>query len=281
MTGSSARTAAIALFFVDVNDFTFQLFVLLSFLDFTITVYYTQKQNDVVFTTESEQMEQFFDVITKAPLFRGVDSSELRALIACLSPIYKEYGKGAVIFHQGEVVPGIGIVLSGRVLVVEDDFWGNRSILTDARPGDLFGEAYACLPSERLRVNVIAEEKSTILLLNVPRILTTCPSACPFHARLIQNLLMETARKSLSLTRKMSHMIKRTTREKLLSYLSSQSVAQGSAVFDIPFNRQQLADYLCVDRSAMSSELCRLRDEGVLIFDRNHFHLHTPIEDFI
>jgi cAMP-binding proteins - catabolite gene activator and regulatory subunit of cAMP-dependent protein kinases len=226
-------------------------------------------------------MEQFFDVIAKAPLFRGVEGAELRALITCLSPTYKEYGKGAPIFHQGEVVPGIGIVLSGRVLIAEDDFWGNRNILADTVPGDLFGEAYACLPGERLRVNVIAEEKCNILLLNVPRILTACPSACPFHARLIQNLLMETARKSLTLTRKLSHMVKRTTREKLLSYLSSQSVAQGSATFDIPFNRQQLADYLCVDRSAMSGELCRLRNEGVLSFERNHFQLNTPIEDFV
>lgn len=225
-------------------------------------------------------MQQYQNIIQIAPLFRGIAASDLQSLLSCLNPVYREYAKGALVFQRGEDISALGMVLSGHVHVMEDDFWGNRSILADIGPGDLFGEVYACLPGERLRVSVLAAEKSTALFLDVPRILTTCPSACVFHTRLMRNLLTETARKNLMLTRKLSHMIKRTTRDKLLSYLSSQSLAQGSEIFDIPFNRQQLADYLCVDRSAMSGELARLRSEGLLTFEKNHFHLKAPLGEY-
>ena len=157
-------------------------------------------------------------------------------------------------------------------------FWGNRNILADAMPGDLFAESYAFLPGELLRVSVVSEEPSRLMLVDSRRMLEICSSACRFHTRLVQNVLAESARKNLALTRKLSHMSKRTTREKLLSYLSGQSLAAGSETFEIPFNRQQLADYLCVDRSAMSNELCKMRDEGMLSFDKSSFHLKSEIE---
>ena len=216
--------------------------------------------------------------LKKTSLFRGTSEEELPTLLDCLKPSYRDYAKGEIILRQGEDVSAVGLVLSGRAQVIEEDFWGNRNILADAMPGDLFAESYAFLPGELLRVSVVSEEPSRIMLVDSRRMLEICSSACRFHTRLVQNVLAESARKNLALTRKLSHMSKRTTREKLLSYLSGQSLAAGSETFEIPFNRHQLADYLCVDRSAMSNELCKMRDEGLLTFDRSNFHLKSEIE---
>lgn len=214
-----------------------------------------------------------YGFLKKTSLFRGTSEEELPILLDCLAPTTREYAKNELILRQGEDVSAVGLVLSGRAQVIEEDFWGNRSILADAWPGDLFAEAYAFLPGERLRVSVVAAEPTSVMLLDAKRMLEVCSSACRFHTRLVQNILAESARKNLALTRKVSHMSKRSTREKLLSYLSGQALGAGSDAFEIPFNRQQLADYLCVDRSAMSSELCKMRDEGLLVFDKNRFQL--------
>ena len=214
-----------------------------------------------------------YGFLKKTSLFRGTSDEELPTLLDCLAPTTREYAKNELILRQGEDVSAVGLVLSGRAQVIEEDFWGNRSILADAWPGDLFAEAYAFLPGERLRVSVVAAEPTSVMLLDAKRMLEVCSSACRFHTRLVQNVLAESARKNLALTRKVSHMSKRSTREKLLSYLSGQALGAGSDAFEIPFNRQQLADYLCVDRSAMSSELCKMRDEGLLAFDKNRFQL--------
>lgn len=214
-----------------------------------------------------------YGFLKKTSLFRGTSEEELPILLDCLAPTTREYAKNELILRQGEDVSAVGLVLSGRAQVIEEDFWGNRSILADAWPGDLFAEAYAFLPGERLRVSVVAAEPTSVMLLDAKRMLEVCSSACRFHTRLVQNVLAESARKNLALTRKVSHMSKRSTREKLLSYLSGQALGAGSDAFEIPFNRQQLADYLCVDRSAMSSELCKMRDEGLLAFDKNRFQL--------
>lgn len=218
-------------------------------------------------------MNSPYGFLKKTSLFRGTSEEELPTLLDCLAPTTREYAKNELILRQGEDVSAVGLVLSGRAQIIEEDFWGNRSILADAWPGDLFAEAYAFLPGERLRVSVVAEEPTSVMLLDAKRMLEVCSSACRFHTRLVQNILAESARKNLALTRKVSHMSKRSTREKLLSYLSGQALGAGSDVFEIPFNRQQLADYLCVDRSAMSSELCKMRDEGLLVFDKNRFQL--------
>lgn len=223
-------------------------------------------------------MQVPYAFLKKTSLFRGTSEDELPTLLECLRPSIRDYTKGELILRQGEDVTAVGLVLAGRVHVIEEDFWGNRNILADVLPGDLFAESYAFLPGELLRVSVIAQESSRIMLVESRRMLDICSSACRFHTRLVQNVLAESARKNLALTRKLSHMSKRNTREKLLSYLSSQSLASGSETFEIPFNRQQLADYLCVDRSAMSNELCKMRDEGLLTFERSSFHLKSEIE---
>lgn len=207
-------------------------------------------------------------------LFRGIEAEDIDAMLSCLSAESKKFQKGQMIYRAGETTDMVGVILSGRVHIFKDDFWGDRSILSEIGLGDIFGETYAELPSVELEVNVMATEDSEILFLNVGKIMTTCSSSCRFHSRLIHNLLAVTAQKNLMLTRKMEYMAQRTIREKLLTYLSAESQRSGSPRFEIPFNRQQLADYLSVDRSAMSRELCRLRDEGFLEFNKNCFELN-------
>ena len=157
-------------------------------------------------------------------------------------------------------------MLSGSVLIVQEDVWGGRNVLSVLGPGQCFAEVFACVPGSVLNVSVEAKEDTTILFLNVGRILSICPDGCSFHAQLIQNLLIDMAQKN-------RNMAKRSTREKLLSYLSEQAVKNKSSEFEIPYNRQQLADYLGVDRSGLSVQLCRLRDEGMLTFHKNKIRL--------
>ena len=165
------------------------------------------------------------------------------------------------------------MLLEGSIHIQKEDFWGNLSILNKISEGEIFGEVYACLGRDEILFNAVAQKPCTVLFLDVNRVLTMCPSACQFHGRLIRNLLSVVSQKNKLLTQKLEYMSQRTTREKLLSYLSEQSLRVGSPSFDIPFNRQQLADFLSVDRSAMSNELCKMRDEGILTFERNHFVL--------
>ncbi len=167
----------------------------------------------------------------------------------------------------------MGLVLSGSTLVIQEDLWGHRNIMSRCAVGDFFGEPYAATPESVLNISVVADEDCQILLLNISRLLTTCATACDHHNRLIRNLVSVLARKILIFNDKITHMSKRSTREKLLSYLSSESIRHGSLSFDIPYNRQQLADYLCVERTAMTVELSRLQKEGLLKTNRNHFEL--------
>jgi cAMP-binding proteins - catabolite gene activator and regulatory subunit of cAMP-dependent protein kinases len=217
--------------------------------------------------------KEFLNVLERAPLFAGIRREELESMLACLSAERRNYARGEFLLHAGDPTDSLGVVLRGRVLVFKEDFWGNRNLLAELEPGQSFAESYACVPGEALGVSVQAAEAAECAFLKVQRILTTCPSACAFHARLIRNLLSVLAAKNLQMNAKLTHLTQRSTREKLLSYLSAESLRSGSAEFEIPFDRQQLADYLSVDRSAMSAELGRMRDEGLVRFRRNRFTL--------
>ncbi|KXL52379.1 transcriptional activator FtrB [Anaerotignum neopropionicum] len=215
----------------------------------------------------------YISIIKNSQLFSGIESNDIQSLIGCLSAKEKKFDKNEVIFHQGEAIDYMGLVLSGCVHIVKEDFWGNRTILSDITPSQMFGESFACANKQDLTVSAIAVEATTVLFLDIKRILTTCSSTCLFHAHLIRNLISVLAGKNLMLTGKIEHITKRSTQEKLLSYLSAESIKAGSAMFEIPFNRQQLAEYLAVDRSAMSIELSRLQKEGFLTYHKNIFHL--------
>ncbi len=218
-------------------------------------------------------MKKYLQTIKNSKLFAGITESEIEAMLQCLSATVKTYKKGDIIYRAGENISSVAMLLEGKIHIQKEDFWGNLSILDAVSPGELFGEVFACLENEPMAYNAESVKDSVVLHLDVQRVLTTCTNACKFHSRLIRNLLSTISDKNRILTQKMLHMSQRTTREKLLSYLSEQSLKQGSPAFDIPFNRQQLADFLSVDRSAMSAELGKMKNEGLLDFDKNHFVL--------
>ena len=199
---------------------------------------------------------------------------EILSILHCMDARVVNMPRNGYIFRSGESTETMGLVLKGSVLVIQEDVWGHRNILDKVLPGDFFGESYAATPGSVLNISVVANEDSEILLLNVNHLLTTCRNTCTHHTRLIRNLVSVLAGKVLLWDSKITHISKRTTREKLLSYLSSESIRQGKLSFDIPYDRQQLADYLSVERAAMSAELGKLKKEGILDTERNHFVLH-------
>lgn len=216
-------------------------------------------------------MDYFF--LTKTNLFRGTTEHEAEAIMKCLSASTKTFHKGETIFRVGDVIDRIGMVLDGSVNIESDDIWGNRSILDHIEPGFIFGETYACIGGEPMLVSAMAAENTTILFMNVGKLISTCPNSCAFHNRIIQNLLQISAGKNLKLSRRIMHTSSKSIRGRLLSYFSEQAQKNGSYHFTIPFNRQQLADYLNVDRSAMSNELSKMKADGILDFEKNTFTL--------
>ncbi len=183
------------------------------------------------------------------------------------------YEKGQTVFFTGERIEKFGIVLSGQVQVVQDDYYGNRSILGKIDIGNLFGESFACSETKTLPVSVITTAESELLFIDCHRLAVPCAKACGFHSRLIQNMLSIVSTKNILLTQKIEFTSKRTTREKLLAYLSAEAKKAEGNYFYIPFNRQELADYLSVERSAMSAELSKLKNDGLLNFHKNQFEL--------
>ena len=216
---------------------------------------------------------EYIKIIKNIELFSGIDETDLSALLACLSARNAHFEKGSIIFLSGERIRSFGIVLSGQVQIYQEDYYGNRSILGHVGPGGLFAESFACAEVQELPVSVQASAESELLFIDCTRIASPCANACAFHASLIRNLLNMIAKKNIALTQKIEFTAKRTTREKLLAYLSAEARRAKSSHFEIPFNRQELADYLAVDRSALSAELGKLRDDDVLKFSKNQFEL--------
>ncbi|MBE7717932.1 Crp/Fnr family transcriptional regulator [Lacrimispora indolis] len=218
-------------------------------------------------------MEEFLPVLKKSNLFSGVSSEEINAMLKCLSARLKHYKKEEFIIRSGDYIRSVGMMLSGTALIIQEDFWGKRTIISEVLPGTIFAETYACIPTLPIEMSVISDSECDVLFLDFNKILHVCTSSCTFHTRLIQNFLSSIARRNMVLTKKMQHMSKKTIREKLLSYLSAESLKSNSSTFDIPFNRQQLADYLSIDRSALSNELSKLQEEGILTYKKNRFTL--------
>ncbi len=218
-------------------------------------------------------MKKYVPILKKTKLFSGVGEEDVTSMLSCLGARLKSYKKGEFVLRQGEHLSDIVVLVEGKLHIQKDDYWGNRSILGLIDVGEMFGEAYVSPESSSLLNDVVAVEDSTAIFFDVKRIITTCPSACRFHSMVVQNMFFAISEKNRKLVQKLGHMSKRTTREKLISYLSEEAGRQNSSSFSIPFNRQQLADFLSVDRSAMSNELCKMRDEGLLEFEKNRFRL--------
>lgn len=218
-------------------------------------------------------MEEYISILKKTQLFAGVEEDDIREMLGCLQARPAAYQKSEYVFRQGETLHHITILARGKLHIQRDDYWGNRSIINVIGAGDMFGEAYAFPGSGPILTDVIAVEDSTVIFFDVIRVLTVCSSACRFHTMAVQNLFSAISAKNRNLVQKLGHMSKRSTREKLISYLSEEAKKQNTSSITIPFNRQQLADFLSVDRSAMSNELCKMRDEGLLTFNKNRFSL--------
>lgn len=224
-------------------------------------------------------MKKYISILQRSQLFAGVGEANIEAMLDCLSANLRDYKKGEYVLRGGERVDNVMLLASGSLIIQRDDFWGNRSIVNRISAGEMFGEAYATPDSIPILNDVIALEDSDVMFFDFRKILTVCSSACRFHTTVVQNLFFAISEKNRQLVQKLGHMSRRTTREKLISYLSEQAKRNGSSTFSIPFNRQQLADFLCVDRSAMSNELCKMRDDGLLTFEKNTFSLISQMNE--
>lgn len=221
-------------------------------------------------------MKQYINLLKNTYMFNGINESEIEGMLKCLNARTMLYKKNEYILRNGETVNSIGMVLEGLALVEKEDIWGNRTIISEISPGSLYAESYACLSKIPAEISVIASDNTTVMLFDIRRILTTCSSSCGFHTKLIQNLLYTIAQKNVLLTKKMEYISKKTIKEKLLAYLSSEAMKAGSPTFNIPFNRQELADFLSVDRSALSSEISRLQKKGIISCRKNAFTILMP-----
>ncbi len=220
-------------------------------------------------------MEERDAVLNTCALFTGITDGELEGVLNCLAPKTRKYSKNDTVLIAGDDVTSVGIILSGKVQVVKVDFSGNKNIMTELSTGELFAEVFSFAKIKKLPVTVISVTESVILFIDYKKIITPCAFACEFHRRLIENMMWIIAQKNVMLNQKIEHISKRTTREKLISYLSAMAQKSDSFSFDIPFDRQGLADYLCVERSAMSAELSKMKSEGLIDYYKNSFRLLT------
>lgn len=218
-------------------------------------------------------MKDFFDILRECPLFDRIGDESLKEMLGCLNAKERSYKKGDAVFAEGDKAKYLGIVLEGSVQLVRVDYYGNRSILANIEPPQLFGEAFACAGLKSLPVDAVAATDTKILLLDAQRIARPCGNACPCHGQTILNLLHIVAKKNLVLHQKIEITSKRSTREKLMTYLLLQAKNAKSHTFTVPYDRQELADYLEVDRSGLSAEISKLRNEKVLECRRSTFTL--------
>ena len=218
-------------------------------------------------------MKKYLNILRNCPLFKEIDEENLLRMLICLGAKIEHFEKKQTIFSEGSPAKHLGIVLSGSVQMMQVDFNGNRSILSEMNAGEVFAEDFACAEVNVLPVSVIMNEPGEIMIIHCSHVLHTCSNHCGFHQQLIFNLMKDLALKTLFFHQRMEITSKRTTREKLLAYLHSQAKKTGSFSFEIPFDRQELADFLEVDRSGLSSEIGKLKKEGIIEAEKNRFRI--------
>jgi CRP-like cAMP-binding protein len=199
-------------------------------------------------------------------LFSGINKVDVGRLLKCMGSRSRNYKKGDFIFLAGQSAPAVSILLSGRAQVVRENAWGDSTLIKSLTEGEIFGEVFACMGLKVIPVSVIAVENSVVLMININSIIHTCENACSFHMQFISNLLKIIANKNAALNQKMSYMTHKTIRGRITAYFNDQITQHDSFEFTIPFNRTELAAYLCVDRSAMSRELSNMKQEGIIDF---------------
>lgn len=219
------------------------------------------------------KMEELINNLEECILFKNIENSQILPLLNCLEYKIKEYKKNQLVFQNGFKTNKGGIVLNGALQIVQYDYFGNRSILSRIEENQLFGISYS-LCNLALPICIEASTDSVILFINADKITTPCKKLCQNHIVLMNNLLNILARKNVNLNQKIECLSKRTTREKILNYLTQKSIENNSKTFNIPHDRQGLADYLCVERSAMSAEITKLQKEGLIKTKKNYFEIY-------
>lgn len=209
----------------------------------------------------------------RSPLFDHIAPDERTAMLGCIGYHIGSFKRGEVVHFEAENIRHIGILLSGAVDMVKEDIWGGRTLLLRVHKNEMFGETFACGEDNSSLVTFSVSEDAKILFLPFDRVMHSCTMACRFHHQLIENMVHIIAKKNRDLMRKVEVVSKRTIRERLLSYLSQQAQEQGSRYIEIPFGRMELAEYLCVDRSALTRELAKMKDEGLIDYDKNCFRI--------
>ena len=213
--------------------------------------------------------------LEKTSIFQGADAQQVQKMLGVILPSIKTYARGETICRAGETVSSLGIVLAGGATIELCDAWGNRSIIERLEPGEVFAEAYACVPGSLMLQHVTAYEKSEILFINIQALLKTDGIKNEAQLKLLKNLLTVCASKNLKLSSRMLNITPKTIRARLMSYFSECIKTTGSYTFDIPYDRRQLADYLGTDRSALSAELSKMQKEGLLTYRKNHFEMFS------
>ena len=218
-------------------------------------------------------MKKYLEILKRSPLFHGMDDGDILKILGCLNAKVTSFDKKYTIIAEGTPTRYIGLMLSGVAQIISIDYYGNRSIIGEIGESELFAEAFACAEVEHLPLDIIADSACEVMLIDCSHVLYTCAKHCAHHQQLIFNLMKDIAKKAIMFHQKIDITAKRTTRDKLLSYLSYISKKEKSLSFDIPFDRQGLADYLEVDRSGLSVEIGRMKKEGLIKNKKNHFEL--------
>lgn len=216
-------------------------------------------------------MKNNYQKIIGNPLFNGISQVDFASMLTCLGAFEKSFGKHQQIIQTGDTVDFVGIVAQGSVKIVNTDYHGNEVMVATVAEGDLFAEVFACVERLRSPVCVVALEETSVVFFDYRKMITTCTSGCQFHQQLITNMLNVLAKKTLYLNKRIDVISKRTLRDKILTYLYDQS--QGLEKFTIPMNRENLANFLCADRSALSNELSKMKRDGLIDYHKNTFTL--------
>ena len=211
-------------------------------------------------------------ILRQAQLFAGIDEASRESMLRCLDAKVTRLEKGQVALLAGERPEHVGIVLSGQLHIVKEDHGGNRVLVAAILPGDIYAEALCCAGVRESPVTVLADTEASVMLLRFERILQTCPHTCVFHTKLIENMIRLIAGKNLMMQSRLDIIATRSIREKVLRYLHSFAPGQGKAV-TVPLNREEMADYLCVERSALSHELSRMKKDRLIDYQKNLFTL--------
>lgn len=214
-----------------------------------------------------------FDELNDVLLFKGLDEKEIENALEFLKAHEEKYKKNEIILRAGEKTKELGLILDGGVFIESNDLWGNRSILSSLGRHQFFGEVFAMMPSTKVLVDVRAEEDSDILFLKINCLLDENPHPKVIVNKLTKNLLRISMNMNLRLTTRNFHTAPKTIRERILAFLNTYAIETGEKYFDIPYDRQALADYLNVDRSALSKELSALKKDGIIDFQKNHFRI--------